>query len=391
MKQKYQLIYPDQVVSLEMTIFRLRLKLWALCLLAPVLSFGGVVLHSTHPKLSWLFPPAGVVASVYGLSLLKTLEREQGLLEALPDYCVASRSQRFKEFLAPGNVLASELVGEGAGETFTPQVLNPELIKSLPHILILGPTGSGKSTLVNEVLNNLLGDVVVVDPHAYPGLWGNLMTVTDYSQAAELLVSCVEEMQRRYKLRHQGQLEFEPFNLLIDEFPNIANDPKIKQRYPLDNTTKDSIFHYWFDRWLRESRKVNMRMILLSQGSSVATLNLSGRSELLENLNILRLGKFARKHAKEQKDETLLTWIKNEKRPGMIDDDPLIIPELSSQKIRDRKPISETNLAWISGDNCGDTYHHDTTPITTNHHDRETLERLWNMNPTTNHHNHHHH
>lgn len=382
-----------EAVDLGLSVFRLKLKLYSALLASVVGCFGGVVLHSNLGRLAWIFPPAGLIASVYGLGVYGKLEREQALLDALPHYTLSTKSQRLKDFIGSGNfLLPPDGMVEGAGENFAPQALTPQLIKQLPHIMILGSTGSGKTTLVNEVLNNIEGDVIICDPHSYPGLWGNLPVVSDYGEISKLLVSCTLEMYRRYALRRQGkQLEFTPINLLIDEFPGVANHPQIKRQYPHDDTTKDSIFIYWFQRWLCEARKVNMRMILLSQGSSVKSLNLQGQSELLENLNILRLGKFAKKHANSTNDDTLTQWIKSQKRPGMIDDEPLIIPEIKDNSIRNRADLSDDNLAWIECGDCGDDDHHTTTDTTTNHHDREQLERLWNMNPTTNHHNHHHH
>ena len=86
-------------------------------------------------------------------------------------------------------------------------------VTRMPHLLVAGTTGSGKSVAINAMILSLLykstpDDVrlIMVDPKmlelsVYEGI-GHLLTpvVTDMKEAANALRWCVAEMERRYRL-----------------------------------------------------------------------------------------------------------------------------------------------------------------------------------------------
>ena len=101
----------------------------------------------------------------------------------------------------------------------------------MPHVLVAGTTGSGKSVAINAMILSLLykataNDVrlILVDPKmlelsVYEGI-PHLLTpvVTDMKQAAHALNWCVGEMDRRYKLMSTlGVRNLSGFNLKIKE------------------------------------------------------------------------------------------------------------------------------------------------------------------------------
>ncbi len=86
-------------------------------------------------------------------------------------------------------------------------------LAKMPHLLVAGTTGSGKSVGVNAMILSLLyksepEDVrlIMVDPKMlelsiYEGIPHLLApVVTDMKQAANALNWCVTEMEKRYKL-----------------------------------------------------------------------------------------------------------------------------------------------------------------------------------------------
>ena len=124
-----------------------------------------------------------------------------------------------REDVLLGEVIASKLFEE----TKSPLTLaygkdiegKPVLedLASLPHLLIAGTTGSGKSVALNSMLMSILYKatpqqvrLVLIDPKmlelsVYDGIPHLLCPViTDMGQAAFGLRWCVNEMERRYKL-----------------------------------------------------------------------------------------------------------------------------------------------------------------------------------------------
>ena len=92
---------------------------------------------------------------------------------------------------------------------------NPEVVDlaKMPHLLVAGSTGSGKSVGVNTMILSLLFRVtpdqvkfIMIDPKVVElSIYNDiphLLTpvVTDMKKAANALRWCVEEMERRYQL-----------------------------------------------------------------------------------------------------------------------------------------------------------------------------------------------
>ncbi len=101
-------------------------------------------------------------------------------------------------------------LGMGKDIAGNPTVAN---LSKMPHALIAGTTGSGKSVAVNAMILSLLFKakadevrMIMIDPKmlelsVYEGIPHLLCpVVTDMSQAANALRWCVAEMERRYKL-----------------------------------------------------------------------------------------------------------------------------------------------------------------------------------------------
>lgn len=113
-------------------------------------------------------------------------------------------SPQYQEFDGPLNLaLGKDISG-------VPVVVN---LDRMPHLLVAGTTGSGKSVGVNAMLLSLLYKatpadlrLILIDPKmlelsVYDGI-GHLLTpvVTDMNDAANALRWCVAEMERRYQL-----------------------------------------------------------------------------------------------------------------------------------------------------------------------------------------------
>ena len=107
-------------------------------------------------------------------------------------------------------------------------------IAKLPHMLIAGTTGSGKSVCMNSIILSLLYKatpeevkLIMVDPKMvelgiYNGIPHLLIpVVTDPKKAAGSLQWAVSEMMRRYKLMSDvGVRDLESYNSIIDSQPD---------------------------------------------------------------------------------------------------------------------------------------------------------------------------
>ena len=125
---------------------------------------------------------------------------------------------------------AASLLTMGLGKDIVGAPVVADLAK-MPHCLVAGTTGSGKSVGINAMILSLLykaeaRDVrlILIDPKmlemsVYEGIPHLLCpVVTDMKQAGNALNWCVGEMERRYKLMSRlGVRQLSGFNRKIDE------------------------------------------------------------------------------------------------------------------------------------------------------------------------------
>jgi S-DNA-T family DNA segregation ATPase FtsK/SpoIIIE len=125
---------------------------------------------------------------------------------------------------------AKSLLTMGLGKDIVGNPVVADLSK-MPHVLVAGTTGSGKSVGINAMILSLLykadaRDVrlLMIDPKmlemsVYEGIPHLLApVVTDMRQAAHGLTWCVAEMERRYKLLSKmGVRNLAGYNVKIDE------------------------------------------------------------------------------------------------------------------------------------------------------------------------------
>ncbi|MEI2699444.1 MAG: DNA translocase FtsK [Microthrixaceae bacterium] len=151
---------------------------------------------------------------------------------------------------------AKSLLTMGLGKDIIGNPVLADLAK-MPHVLVAGTTGSGKSVGINAMILSLLykaeaHDVrlLMIDPKmlemsVYEGIPHLLCpVVTDMRQAANGLTWCVAEMERRYKLMSKmGVRNLAGFNTRMDEakargelignpFSLTPEEPEPLQRLP---------------------------------------------------------------------------------------------------------------------------------------------------------------
>lgn len=141
-------------------------------------------------------------------------------------------------------------------------------LATMPHVLVAGTTGSGKSVGIHAMLLSLLFRtspeqlrLVLIDPKmvelaAWDGI-AHLLTpvLTDMQQAAQALAWCVDEMQRRYeRMARQGVRNIAAWNALVaEQRAQAQQQPRPKMAFsplghlgepanvPVDNTLENQV------------------------------------------------------------------------------------------------------------------------------------------------------
>ncbi|MBB3638478.1 DNA translocase FtsK [Variovorax atrisoli] len=230
-----------------------------------------VVLASPGPVITrYEIEPATGVKGSQIVNLAKDLARSLSLVsirvvETIPgkNYMALELPNAKRQSIKLSEILGSQVYNEGKsmltmglGKDIIGNPVVADLAK-MPHVLVAGTTGSGKSVGINAMILSLLykaeaRDVrlLMIDPKmlemsVYEGIPHLLApVVTDMRQAAHGLNWCVAEMERRYKLMSKlGVRNLAGYNTKIDEakareefiynpFSLTPDDPEPLKREP---------------------------------------------------------------------------------------------------------------------------------------------------------------
>ena len=196
-----------------------------------------------------LEPAAGIKASRI-TNLSKDLARSLStisvrVVEVIPGKtCIGLEiPNEQREIVSLGDILKSEVYDRSAskltmalGKDISGKATVADLAK-MPHLLVAGTTGAGKSVALNAMILSLLykskpDDVrlIMIDPKmlelsVYEGIPALLApVVTDMKEAGNALRWCVAEMERRYKLMAAlGVRNLSGYNRKVVEAQNSGN------------------------------------------------------------------------------------------------------------------------------------------------------------------------
>ena len=204
-----------------------------------------VVLAQPGPVITrYEIEPATGVKGSQVVGLAKDLARSLSLvsirvIETIPgkNYMALELPNAKRQSIKLSKILGSQVYNEarsmltiGLGKDIVGNPVVADLAK-MPHVLVAGTTGSGKSVGINAMILSLLykaeaRDVrlLMIDPKmlemsVYEGIPHLLApVVTDMRQAAHGLNWCVAEMERRYKLMSKlGVRNLAGYNVKIDD------------------------------------------------------------------------------------------------------------------------------------------------------------------------------
>jgi len=204
-----------------------------------------------------------------------------------PDVLIYSNGG-YRQLASPRPMEAAGLLPAGNGA-------HGRELPGLPegHVLVAGPTRSGKSTALRAIAKER-ANVVVLDPHGSPGAWPNARMIgsgRDYESIATFMAYMMDELRDRAQMRAQGGEMPPPLTVLTDEMPSITA--------ALGNNTNG----VW-QAWLREGWKFGLFFIVGTQSLRVRTLGIEGQGDVLDNFaSVLVLGKLARQEFPELTQE----------------------------------------------------------------------------------------
>lgn len=168
------------------------------------------------------------------------------------------------------------------GRDITGAAITAELNK-MPHLLVAGSTGSGKSVCINGIITSILMrtaphevKMMMIDPkmvelNIYNGIPHLLApVVTDARKAAQALKKVVDEMERRYDLfAHTNTRNMEGYNNYVDSYIPEEGGPTL-QRIPFIVVIVDELA----DLMMVASKEVEDSIMRLAQMARAAGIHL---------------------------------------------------------------------------------------------------------------------
>jgi hypothetical protein len=228
-------------------------------------------------------------ACLCGLFVATKVARQSDDVRAIISSCkplLTSGAARARDLLAQqaGAVLPQRTDSQPSAQTYddapTLAADRPLLdqLEESPHLLVIGHTRGGKTTLMHELAQRKVragARVLVADPDAAPGVWPGCRVYgggDDFGAIAAMLEYTSTEVGRRRQQRAAGQRSFKPVYIVMDEIQDTFAE--VEGAQPL------------FETIARRGAKLNMHLIAGVQDKSVKTLGLEGKSALLNNMLI---------------------------------------------------------------------------------------------------------
>ena len=149
------------------------------------------------------------------------------------------------------------------------------------QMVVYGPTGTGKTTLLQQVLSQRQGIVVIIDPHyaAGKGKWHSGWIIIGagrrFDEIDATLKILVAVMEHRYQQAAQGLDQFTPLHIAVDELSAFASN--------IPDGAKNLI------SLIQEGRKIGIFVILTPHSPEVRQMGFEGRGGARDNLVFVRM------------------------------------------------------------------------------------------------------
>jgi hypothetical protein len=162
--------------------------------------------------------------------------------------------------------------------------------QEVTHLLVVGPTKSGKTTIAEVIAAAVPGRIDLLDPLWQPNHWGGLPAATvspsgDFGPIREAIADLTAELHRRIAQIQKGTAgfgettegnEFERLTVLWDEVPLCV--AQIREAGEFVRAMGNF------------GRHVNMHLMMMGQSARVGSFGLEGFGDALENFSTIYLG-----------------------------------------------------------------------------------------------------
>lgn len=218
------------------------------------------------------------------------------------------------------------IIDIAASEINEPDEIITDLVDFIQdkQLMIVGEMGSGKSTIAQYLAYSVGGSVKVYECEGTPDDWAGLEVIgkgEDWELINESMQGDLDDLSNQMKLRmEQGDKAVIGTEKVIicEEYPELVRKVEASEE--------------WLERHARRGRKARRFTILLSQYDRVAAWGLEGKADLQEAFIKLRLGKKAVNHAKQLKNEQLISWLRSDRSHCLLDDYPCKLPSYREMK-----------------------------------------------------------
>lgn len=160
----------------------------------------------------------------------------------------------------------------------------------VPHLMVYGPSGVGKTTLVQAIVASRPDKLYIIDPKpTRPSVtkWGGLPYIQvdedgGYRAIERALQNVKCELTRRLSALRQDE-ELEPITVIIDEYKLLAQE--------LDELAPEV-----FTKMSDFGRELKMRLVILSTTNSVKGLKIEGMGDTRDNFVTIKLNRQYQAH-----------------------------------------------------------------------------------------------
>lgn len=161
------------------------------------------------------------------------------------------------------------------------------LIQNFERLLIVGGSKSGKTTIAQWLIDYRMnrGQTIVVTPHA-DNSTPKEITIgggRNFAECGSMMYWLCKEMSLRYKEVDLGTKRYEDFDsitVFIDEWDAVTGWAKDENRPDINKHLA---------QLLREARKIQISLCLISHSRRVGALGLEGLGDLRDSFTILQL------------------------------------------------------------------------------------------------------